>query len=99
MKITKPLKKLVIVYGEIKAMVRVSESDTLLDVRIMIVTKFDDDMFPSGEFCFHVDRISIPRRQEEENLAWDILDNEDTVSLHPMPESPEDTPPRLIHET
>jgi hypothetical protein len=81
-----PVKKLVVVYGEIKGAVRASETDTLQCVRALIEAQFDDDMFPSeGEFCFHVDGIRIGRKQEEHNLVWDILDDEGTtVSLHPM---------------
>jgi hypothetical protein len=81
-----PVKKLLVVYGEIKGAVRAAETDTLQRVRALIDAKFDDDMFPSdGEFCFHVDGIRIGRKQEEDNLVWDILDDEGTtVSLHPM---------------
>jgi hypothetical protein len=82
--ITKLSKKLVVVYGDIKGAVRLSESDSLQEVRALIEAKFDDYMLPSGEFCFQVDGISIARRQEEENLAWDILHDEDAVSLHQM---------------
>jgi hypothetical protein len=57
-------KELVIVSGDIKGEVEVCQTDTLHDVRALILQEFNDDMLPFEDFCFHVNDIRISKKQE-----------------------------------
>jgi hypothetical protein len=79
-----PPKDLAIFYGEIKGFTQVSKKHTLKDVRASILEEFDDDMLPGDDaFCFHINDFRISRKQEDRKLAWDIVENEQVLSLHP----------------
>jgi hypothetical protein len=71
-------KELVIVAGDIKGAVEICETDTLEDVRALILEEFDDDMLPFEYFCFHVNDIRISEKQERKKQVWSLS----TVSLH-----------------
>jgi hypothetical protein len=73
-------KELVIVSGDIKGEVEITETDTLKDVRALILEEFDDDMLPCQDFCFHVNDIRISEKQERKKLAWDLSPKR--ISLH-----------------
>jgi hypothetical protein len=74
-------KELVIdVSGDIKGKVEICQTDTLKDVRALILEEFDDDMIPFEHFCFHVNGVRISEKQECKNQAWDLSPK--LVSLH-----------------
>jgi hypothetical protein len=74
-------KELVIVSGDIRGEVEVCQTDTLHDVRALILEEFDDDMLPFEDFCFHVNDIRISEKQEGKKQAWTLS----TISLHSKP--------------
>ena len=71
-------KDLVIVWEDTKGEVAICETDTLQDVRALILKEFDDDMLPFGDFFFHVNDIRISAKQECKKQAWNLS----TISLH-----------------
>lgn len=67
---------LVIDYGHGKASVEISPSNTLSDVRNMMVEEFDDDMFPQQDpqkWVFWVNDMRITLKQEGRKIAWNYL--------------------------
>ena len=73
-------KELLIESGDIKAEVEISETDTLKDVRALILEEFDDDMLPCQDFCFHVNDIRVSTKQERKKLAWNLSNK--PIRLH-----------------
>ena len=71
-------KELLIVTGDLKGEVEICETDTLKDVRALILEEFDDEMLPFQDFCFHVNDIRISEKQERKKQAWNLS----TISLH-----------------
>ena len=71
-------KGLVVFWGEIKGEVDICETDTLQDVRALILEEFDKDMLPCQDFCFHLNDIRVSEKQERKKQAWNIS----TISLH-----------------
>lgn len=75
--------------------VRVKRSDTLADVRSLVLVEFDDDMLPAPEskeekldFVFQVNgKIRLGVNQEKKRRVAEFMDEEGnmtkTVSLHP----------------
>ena len=72
------MKGLVILWGEIKGEVEICETDTLQNVRALILEEFDNDMLPCQDFCFHLNDIRVSEKQESKKKAWNIS----TISLH-----------------
>ena len=71
-------KGLVILWGEIKGEVEICETDTLQNVRALILEEFDNDMLPCQDFCFHLNDIRVSEKQESKKKAWNIS----ILSLH-----------------
>ena len=87
-------KGLVIVWGEIKGEVEICETDTLQDVRALILEEFDKDMLPCQDFCFHLNDIRVSEKQERKKHAWNIS----TISLHSKQERQGGTKRKLESE-
>lgn len=65
-----------------KGFVRVAETDSLKDVRRRVLEKVDDHMIPQGDWIFSVDDIQVGEKQEEDEMAWeDIIDQNANVVL------------------
>ncbi|CAJ1925870.1 unnamed protein product [Cylindrotheca closterium] len=78
----KTIKKFVFHSFGFKGFVRVAESDSLKDVRKQILEKVDDHLIPKGDWIFSVDDIQVGAKQEEEEMAWeDIIDQNKKVVL------------------
>lgn len=76
------LKELVIESGGVPGFVEVAPTDTLSNVRSLIMDEFDDDMIPDeGDFYFCVNGIRMSAKQEARKNAWDLQENH-RVSIH-----------------
>jgi hypothetical protein len=69
--------------GEHPCSIDVNKSDTMADVRRIIVEEFDDFMFPEGspEFVIICGSAVLGRKQESKKLAWDAIDARLAISL------------------
>lgn len=63
--------------------VEVKESDTLIEVRSLILDEFDEEQLPADEFTFKVNGIRISSKQEGRKLAFDLLMKQAKVELVP----------------
>ena len=54
--------------------VEVSATDTLTQVRALILEELDEEQLPVKEFSFKVNGIRISAKQEERKLAFDLLE-------------------------
>ena len=69
--------------GACTGFVEVCRTDTLSDVRSLVMDDFDDDMIPDdGDFYFAVNGIRLSIKQEARKSAWDLLETSGQVSIH-----------------
>lgn len=63
--------------------VEVKETDTLIQVRSLILDEFDEDQLPAREFTFKMNGIRISSKQEGRKLAFELLSKQAKVELVP----------------